>query len=119
MDEAPKLLDPAGQPAMIDSAFRNGSGTVMGVLGGFSPAFLSPWAGLPGASRSADLYAVAAITLGLLLQVKAVADMLSVKSLFLVRYNRTVRIFFAGLILVFIGVAAAIFADLIGLGGTV
>src|SRR3954469_14269842 len=119
MDEAPKLLDPAVQPAMIDSAFRNGSLTVMGVVGGFSLAFLSRWAGLPGAWTSADLVAVAPITLGILLQVKALADMLSVKSLVLERYNRTVRFFFAGLILVFIGVAAAIFSDLMGVGTTV
>jgi hypothetical protein len=45
--------------------------------------------------------------------------MLSVKSLLLERYNRTVRIFFVGLVLVFVGVVAAIFTDLIGLGGSV
>jgi hypothetical protein len=35
----------------------------------------------------------------------------------LVRYNRAIRVFIAGLILVVLGVAAAIFADLVGYGG--
>jgi hypothetical protein len=119
MDEAPKVLDPALRPAVIDSTFRNGSLAVMSVVGGFSLGFLSRWAGLPGPWTPTDLFAVAAITLGIVLQVKALADMLSVKSLLLEHYNRTVRIFFAGLVLVFVGVAAAIFTDLIGLGGSV
>ena len=119
MDEAPKLLDPALQPATIEATFRNGSLAVMSVVGGFSLGFLSRWAGLPGSWTQADLFAVTAITLGILLQVKALADMLSVNSLLLARYNRTVRFFFVGLVLVFVGVAAAIFSDLIGVGTTV
>jgi hypothetical protein len=118
MDEAPKALAPAVQPVMIEATFRNGSLAVMSVVGGFSLGFLGRWAGLPGSWTPTDLFAVAAITLGILLQVKALADMLSVKSLLLARYNRTVRIFFVGLVLVFIGVAAAIFMDVIGLGGS-
>jgi hypothetical protein len=118
MDEAPKVLDPTVQPATIEATFRNGSLAVMSVVGGFSLGFLSRWAGLPGSWTPADLFAVAAITIGILLQVKALADMLSVKSLLLARYNRTIRIFFVGLVLVFIGVAAAIFMDVIGLGGS-
>jgi hypothetical protein len=55
--------------------------------------------------------------MGVALQVKALVDMLSVRSLIVVRYNRTVRVFLAGLILVTVGIAAAIFADLVGLGG--
>jgi hypothetical protein len=103
----------------IDSAFRNGSLAVMGVVGGFSLGFLSRWAGLPGSWTPTDLIAVAAITLGILLQVKALADMLSVRSLLRARYERTVRIFLVGIGLVFIGVAAAIFTDVIGLGSAV
>ena len=92
IDEAPKVLDPALRPAVIDSTFRNGSLAVMSVVGGFSLGFLSRWAGLPGPWTPTDLFAVAAITLGIVLQVKALADMLSVKSLLLEHYNRTVRI---------------------------
>jgi hypothetical protein len=119
MDEIRNVSDAPVQPVTIDSTFRNGSLAVMSVVGGFSLGFLSRWAGLPGSWTPADLFAVSAITLGILLQVKALADMLSVQSLLLTRYNRTVRIFFVGLVLVFVGVAAAIFMDVIGLGGTV
>ena len=101
----------------IDSTFRNGSLTAIGVVVGFSLGFLSRWAGTPGEWSQADLFAVAAITLGIAFQIKSLADMLSVKSLILTRYNRSVRIFLVGLVLVATGVAAAIFADLAGFGG--
>jgi hypothetical protein len=118
--DAPQLR-PAETPpaATIDSTFRNGSLTAIGVVVGFSLGFLSRWAGLPGDWAPADLVAVVLITVGIGLQIKALADMLSVRSLVLARYNRTIRIFILGLVLVAAGVVAAIFADLIGVGGTV
>ena len=108
---------PIPERTTIDSTFRNGSLTAMGVVVAFSLGFLSRWAGLPGSWTGSDIFAVAAITLGVSLQVKALVDMLSVRSLIVVRYNRSVRVFMAGLILVTAGIAAAIFADLVGLGG--
>ena len=108
---------PFPERTTIDSTFRNGSLTAMGVVVAFSLGFLSRWAGLPGSWTGSDIFAVAAITLGVSLQVKALVDMLSVRSLIVVRYNRTVRVFLGGLILVTAGIAAAIFADLVGLGG--
>lgn len=103
----------------IDSTFRNGSLAVIGVVAAFSLSFLSRWAGLPGAWENSDIVAVIAITFGIALQIKALADMLSIKSLILAHYNRSIRLFKVGLILVAIGVAAAIFADLLGIGGIV
>lgn len=119
MDEAPQVLQPAVQPAMVDVAFRNGSLAVMSVIGGFSLGFLSRWAGLPGAWTPTDVVAVVLITLGILLQVVALVNMLAVKSLVLACYNRMVGIFVVGLVLVFMGVAAAILMDLIGIGSSV
>jgi hypothetical protein len=107
------------ETATIDATFRNGSLTAIGVVVGFSLGFLSRWAGLPGDWSRTDLLAVALITLGIALQIKALADLLSTKSLQLARYNRTVRVFVAGLILVAFGVVAAIFADLLGYAPTV
>ena len=104
---------------MIDSTFRNGSLTAIGVVVGFSLGFLSRWAGLPGSWAQTDLVAVFLITFGIGLQIKALADMLSTRSLVLARYNRTIRIFILGLVLVAAGVVAAIFADVMGWGGTV
>lgn len=103
----------------IDSTFRNGSLAVIGVVSAFSLGFLSRWAGLPGDWTSSDIVAVIAITIGIALQIKALADMLSIASLVLANYNRAIRLFKIGLILVAIGVLAAIFADVLGLGGTV
>ena len=104
---------------MIDSTFRNGSLTAIGVVVGFSLGFLSRWAGLPGSWAQTDLVAVFLITIGIGLQIKALADMLSTRSLVLARYNRTIRIFILGLVLVAGGVVTAIFADVMGWGGTV
>ncbi len=115
--QAPGPEAPIPERTTIDSTFRNGSLTAMGVVVAFSLGFLSRWAGLPGIWTGSDIFAVAAITLGVALQVKALVDMLSVKSLIVVRYNRTIRVFLGGLILVTAGIAAAIFADLVGLGG--
>jgi hypothetical protein len=118
-DDVPQGDGDASQQARIDSTFRNGSLTAIGVVVGFSLGFLSRWAAAPGEWYRADLVAVAAITLGIALQIKALADMLSVRSLVLKRYNRSVRIFMAGVILVASGVVIAIFADLLGFGGNV
>ncbi|MCG7392794.1 hypothetical protein MHY87_07745 [Microvirga sp. ACRRW] len=115
IDRAP---EPASERTTIDSTFRNGSLTAIGVVVGFSLGFLSRWAGLPGDWEHADLIAVFAITLGIGLQIKALSDLLSIQSLQLVRYNRSVRIFIVGLILVAFGVTAALFADLLGFGST-
>ena len=103
----------------IDATFRNGSLTAIGVVVGFSLGFLSRWAGLPGDWSRSDLIAVTLITAGIGLQINALANMLSITSLVLSRYNRTIQIFIAGLVLVAFGVIAAIFADLLGYTATV
>ena len=114
-DELPK----GDEVARIDATFRNGSLTAIGVVVGFSLGFLSRWAGTPGEWTRADLVAVAAITLGIAFQIKALADMLSRRSLVVARYDRSVRIFLIGVILVAVGVVLAIFADVLGYGSTV
>jgi hypothetical protein len=103
----------------IDSTFRNGSITAIGVVVGFSLGFLSRWSALPGEWSTSDLLSVALITLGLALQVKSLADLLLISSLQLKRYNRSVRIFLTGLILVSLGVILAVFADIMGFSGIV
>src|SRR5215217_3559850 len=122
---SPTMTRDAAEPAQreeqqrIDSTFRNGSVTAIGVVVGFSLGFLSRWSALPGEWSPFDLVSVALITLGLALQVKSLADLLHVSSLELKRYNRSVRLFLIGLVLVGLGVVFAIFADLLGFGGIV
>jgi hypothetical protein len=116
-EERPNTDEPSSQRTTIDATFRNGSLTAIGVVAGFSLSFLSRWAATPGEWSIADLFAVAAITLGIAFQIKALANLLSVTSLILTRYNRAVRIFMVGLILVAVGVVLAIFADIVGYDG--
>lgn len=116
-DERSRPTETLSQVPRIDSTFRNGSLTAIGVVVGFSLGFLSRWAGLPGGWSYSDLMAVSSITVGIVLQIKSLADLLSVESLILSRYKRSIRIFLAGLILVALGTGAAIFADLLGFGG--
>jgi hypothetical protein len=106
-------------PKRVDSTFRNGSITAIGVVVGFSLGFLSRWSALPGDWSGSDLISVALITFGLALQVKSLADLLLVTSLELRRYNRSIRYFLSGLILVGLGVVFAVFADLLGYEGIV
>ncbi|MBZ6077079.1 hypothetical protein [Microvirga puerhi] len=112
-----KAPDEPVQAPKIDAIFRSGSITAVSVVVGFSLGFLSRWGGLPGDWAKSDVFAVFAITLGIVLQITSLIALLSVKSLFLSRYERAIRIFVTGLILVALGVVAAIFAGLIGYGG--
>ncbi len=109
----------ADEPARVVGIFRSGSITAIGVVLGFSLAFLVRWSGLPGHWEPSDLFAVTGITLGVALQIKALVDLLAVKSVFVSNYERAVRVFVVGLVLVALGVTAAIFAQFIGYGGVV
>jgi hypothetical protein len=119
MADKPSGNDGTDARPTIDATFRNGSLTAIGVVVGFSLGFLSRWASTPGEWARADLVAVAVITLGIALQSKALADLLSRRSLDAGRYDRSVRIFLTGLVLVATGVVLAIFADILGFGGNV
>jgi hypothetical protein len=100
-------------PLRIDSTFRNGSVTAIGVVLGFSLGFLSHWVEQPGGWEIGDFVAVIAMTVGIGLQIVSVAQLLSVNSLFLSSYNRSVVIFIVGLVLVSLGVATAILLQII------
>ena len=100
----------------IDATFRNGSLTAISVIVGFSLSFLNRWAAEPGSWEIYDLAAVAAIVVGIVLQLSSLASLLSVRSLLLGNYVRAVRLFLIGLAVVSIGVALAIAADIFGYG---
>ncbi|PSC02812.1 hypothetical protein SLNSH_22070 [Alsobacter soli] len=100
----------------IDSTFRNGSLTAIGVVVGFSLSFLSRWAGLPGEWTRVDLVAVAVILLGIALQIMSLSVMLGIRSLLVRRYKLAVRLFLTGLSAVCLGVLLAVFASVVGLG---
>src|SRR4029453_4609363 len=100
----------------IDATFRNGSMTAIGVVVGFSLGFLSHWATSYGERPTPDIVAVALILLGIALQIRALAGMMTVSSLILATYNRLVRFFLIGLLLTASGVSLAIFGEVVGLG---
>ena len=118
-DETPAAEHGAPQPASIHHLFRNGSITAVSVLAGFSLSFLSRWAGTPGEWHAADLIAVTLIVIGSGLQLWALASMLFVSSLIVEKYTRAIRVFLVGLVTVALGIAAAILADIVGLGPSV
>ena len=105
---------PGARQELIDPEFRSGSLTAISLVVGFSLSFLSLWAGLGGRWQAFDLVAVLAILLGIAVQIKALADLLSVGSLVLANYNRSRKLFLIGLALVALGVAFAIFGDITG-----
>jgi hypothetical protein len=117
--QQPSNGDPASevdQQKQIDATFRNGSITAVGIILGFSLGFLSQWASNPIAWSKVDIAAAVPIVLGIVLQGKALADLLSVDSLIVRNYDRARSIFLIGLALVAAGVAIAILTDILGLG---
>jgi hypothetical protein len=100
----------------IDATFRNGSVTAIGIMVGFSLGFLSQWASNPIAWSKLDLASALPIMVGIILQVKAFTNLLSIESLRLHNYERSRNVFVAGLSLVAAGIGVAIMIDILGLG---
>src|SRR6478672_8112387 len=99
----------------IDSTFRNGSVTAVGIVLGFSLGFLSQWASNPIEWTRIDILAAFPIVLGIVFQGKAFAALLAVDSLVLRNYERARVVFLIGLTLVAAGIAIAIMLDIFGL----
>jgi hypothetical protein len=116
--QEPLNSDPTGtdQEERIDANFRNGSITAVGIILGFSLGFLNQWASNPIAWSRVDIAAAVPIVVGIALQAKALADLLSIRSLIVVNYERARVIFLTGLALVAAGVGMAIMLDILGLG---
>jgi hypothetical protein len=110
-DAAPDRKPP--DVARIDSTFRNGSLTAIGVVVGFSLGFLANWATSDGAWSEIDIGAIAFIVVGIGLQIWSLSGMLGVSSLIQSRYERLVRFFLIGLSITAIGVALAVIGDVI------
>jgi ABC-type dipeptide/oligopeptide/nickel transport system permease subunit len=100
----------------IDATFRNGSVTAVGIILGFSSGFFSQWVANPIAWSKVDLVAAIPIIVGIVLQGKAFADLLSTACLVARNYERARWTFLVGLALVAAGVALALLLDVLGLG---
>lgn len=95
----------------INATFRNGSVAVVGVLSGFSLTFLTAWAANPLPWQIHDLIGLTPLTLGIGFELIALAALLHPNSLERARYDRAIRIFLAGLMLVGLGVIVVIVLD--------
>lgn len=96
---------------LIETIFRNGTITVVGILLAFSLGFVTHWAANPVPWRFYDLFAVVPILLGIALQMRALSILLDMSSLRRHIYERANRTFMAGLILTACGVGLAILLD--------
>jgi uncharacterized membrane protein YczE len=99
----------------IDSTFRNGSLTAVGIILGFSLNFLSRWAANPNDWSRIDILPLVTFIMGIGLQIKVLADLLGRDSLLVSRYDRSMRMFLVGILIVALGIAIALTCDILGL----
>jgi hypothetical protein len=102
------------QPETIDATLRNGSLAAVGIILGFSLSFLSHWASNPLSWSRIDILPLTPMIIGIGLQVKALADLLRRDSLIAARYDRAMRLFMIGLLLVALGICIALTNDILG-----
>lgn len=102
------------QPEKIESTFRSGSLTAVGIVLGFSLSFLSRWAANPNTWSRVDIIPLILLATGIGLQLKAFSNLLGRDSLLVIRYDRTQRLFVIGLIIMTLGIAAALANDILG-----
>ena len=105
------MSDPEPEGQKLEAVFRNGSVTVVGLLTGFSLTFLTAWAANPLPWQLHDLIGMVPLAAGIVFGLVALAALLHPDSLERARYDRAVRIFLIGLILVSCGVALVIGVD--------
>jgi len=104
-DELPPKTD------RIDSVFRNGSMTVVGVLAAFSLGILTEWTVDPSPWKWADLAVVVPMIFGIAAQLLALKRLLHPDSLQAPVYARAIRLFLWGLGLLAAGVLLGVIAD--------
>lgn len=98
----------------IDSTFRNGSLTVVGIILGFSLNFISHWVSNPNDWSNIDILPMIFMVVGIAIQVKAFADLLARRSLYVANYDRARRLFLIGLLIVAAGIGIALLNDVLG-----
>ncbi len=111
--------DPSPQPPshdtspepQIDSVFRNGSMTVVGVLAAFSLGILQQWTDDPTPWHWADIVAVVPMGVGIVMQLRSLKWLLQPDSLIQANYRRAIRQFLWGLALVSSGVMVGAVQD--------
>lgn len=98
---------------LIETLFRNGTITVVGIVLAFSLGFLTQWAANPLPWKLIDLPPTGLIIIGIVLQIRALAALLQPHSLKRNVYDQANRRFLNGVIATGSGVILAIIIDLI------
>ena len=99
----------------IDSTFRNGSMTVVGVLAAFSLGILQQWTDDPTPWHWVDVVAVVPMVLGIVMQLRSLKWLLQADSLVYGNYRRAIRQFLWGLGFVAAGVMVGVLQDALNL----
>jgi hypothetical protein len=97
---------------LVETIFRNGTITVVGVLLAFSLGFVSQWAANPLPWKLEDIFAIGPLLIGIVLQMRALAMLLRMDCLRRRVFERANRIFMTGVVLTAAGVGMAILLDL-------
>jgi len=109
---ADEPVPPHGSERRIDSVFRNGSMTVVGVLAAFSLGILTEWTTADATPWTlADLAIVAPMVAGIAAQLLALKRLLHPDSLNGPYYARAIRLFLWGLGLLASGVMIGVIVD--------
>jgi hypothetical protein len=98
-------------PERIEAVFLNGSVTAVGVVVGFSPTYLTSWASRPSPWQLHDLIAIVPLAAGSVLQLLSLSALLHTNSLERPIYDRAVRLFLIGLVLVCVSLVGVITVD--------
>ncbi|WP_245576793.1 hypothetical protein [Kaistia adipata] len=95
----------------IDPTFRGGSLTAISIILGFSLGFTAQWATDDSPWHLSDYVAAGALAIGIILQIKAMAEMLEPNSLELPVYVRAKNRFLAGLLVTAVSIAMVILVN--------
>lgn len=100
---------------LIETLFRNGTLTVIGIVLSFSLGFLTQWASNPIPWQLMDLPTIILIAVGIVLQVTALIGLLQPTSLRKHVFDKANRRFIFGVISTSAGVVSAVVIDFIEL----
>jgi len=100
---------------LIETLFRNGTVTVVGIVLSFSLSFLTQWANNPLPWTIEDVPTVFLIALGIVFQMISLHALLKLSSLKEGIYNKANRIFMLGVATTGLGIVAAIIIDAVKL----
>ena len=104
-------MQPNEPDDLIETIFRNGTLTVVGIVLAFSLGFVTHWAANPIPWQPQDGFALLPMLVGIVLQIRALSYLLKHDCLRKRAFERANRIFMLGLILTSGGVILAILLD--------